>query len=357
MLMLLDCPPRRILRRFWPLPLPPAGTFDGKTVLIVGGTSGIGLAAAVHFATLSANVIITYRVASRGEAAKRHIENKVGSAHKGRISSLMLDMERYDSCTNFVDELKRTIPGPEGLDVAILNAGMINSHYEQSPEDWEKTIQVNTISTTLVGLLLSEWMRSGRDQRSSPAHLIFVTSRDHLYPDIRQFARWAETKEGILRQVSSKENWLGVLETEPNYANSKLLVMYTIEEISKRALGPGGEPLVIVNSLCPGLVRTGIGRNIASRSWFLKAVIYVYLAVVAKSPDHGSRFCVTVALKPKENHGEFFNFWLTANQYHKHAVKNVTSGTAREIQKLVWKDVIGELRARLPRLQTELIAI
>ncbi|KAI0803373.1 putative short chain dehydrogenase/ reductase [Xylaria sp. FL0064] len=290
MLMLLNCPPRRILGRFWPVPLPPAGTFDGKTVLIVGGTSGIGLAAAAHFATLGANVIITCRVAaSRGEAAEQHIKNKVGSVPKGRISSLVLDMERYDSCTDIVDELKCTLPGPEALDVAILNAGLINSHYERSPEGWEKTIQINTISTTLVGLLLLEWMRGGRGQRSSPAHLIFVTSRDHLYPDVRQFAKWAETKEGVLRQAS------------------------------------------------------GYRQQLMSGT------------MVAKSPDHGYRLCVTVSVKPKENHGEFFNFWLTADQYHKLGVKNVTSDIARNIQKLVWQDVISELTAKVPRLQTELV--
>ncbi|KAK4218446.1 hypothetical protein QBC37DRAFT_369056 [Rhypophila decipiens] len=56
---LLDCPPRRLPRRFVPEPLPPAGTFDGQTVFIVGGTGSIGLAAAVHFANLGASVIIT----------------------------------------------------------------------------------------------------------------------------------------------------------------------------------------------------------------------------------------------------------------------------------------------------------
>ena len=106
----------------------------------------------------------------------------------------------------------------------------------------EKTIQINTISTTLVGLLLLGWMRGARDHRSSPAHLVFLSSREHLDPDLDQLARWSEREDGILRQVCSKENWPGGFwDAEPNYAISKLLIMYTIEEISRLARGPDGE--------------------------------------------------------------------------------------------------------------------
>lgn len=134
--MLLNTLPSRILRRFIPASLPPTGTFDGQTVLIVGGTAGIGLAAAVHFATLGANVIITYRIASRGDAAKRHIEEAVGPSRKGEISSLKLDLEHYTSCTGFMTDLKRSVSGSAALDVALVNGGIVNSYWEESLEGW-----------------------------------------------------------------------------------------------------------------------------------------------------------------------------------------------------------------------------
>jgi hypothetical protein len=106
----------------------------------------------------------------------------------------------------------------------------------------EKTIQINTIGTTLIGLLLLGWMRGGRDHRPSPAHLVFLSSREHLYPDLDELVRWSQREDGILRQVCSKDNWPGSWwDAEPNYAISKLLVMYTIEEISRLARGPDGE--------------------------------------------------------------------------------------------------------------------
>ena len=85
-------------------------------------------------------------------------------------------------------------------------------------------------------------MRGARDQRTSPAYITFLSSREHLYPDLDELTRWSQQKDGILRQVCSKDNWpSGFWDAEPNYAISKLLIMYTIEEISKLALGPDGE--------------------------------------------------------------------------------------------------------------------
>lgn len=72
--------------------------------------------------------------------------------------------------------------------------------------------------------------------------MIFVSSRDHLYNDIGPLAKWSQEKDGVLRQVSSKDNWNGAFfETQPNYNISKLLLMYMIEGISDLARGPDGE--------------------------------------------------------------------------------------------------------------------
>ena len=93
-----------------------------------------------------------------------------------------------------------------------------------------------------MGLLLLGWMRGARDHRQSPAHLVFLTSREHLDPDLDELARWSQREDGILRQVCSKDNWPDHWwVAEPNYAVSKLLLMYTIEEISRLARGPDGE--------------------------------------------------------------------------------------------------------------------
>lgn len=132
-MVLLDLPLQRIKGRFVPEPLPPAGTFKGQTVLITGGTAGLGLAAALHFSQLGADVIITCRAKSRGEVAREVIQK---AAPKANVRVMELDMARYSSCVAFVSELKKIREGQGGIDVAMLNAGMLTPRFVRSPEGW-----------------------------------------------------------------------------------------------------------------------------------------------------------------------------------------------------------------------------
>lgn len=132
-MVLLDLPIQRIKGRFFPVPLPPAGTFKGQTVLVTGGTAGLGLAAASHLAKLGADVIITCRTASRGDEAKRKIQT---DAPGSDVHVMELDMARYTSCVAFVSELGKIRQGRGGLDVVVLNAGMLTPQFSLSPEGW-----------------------------------------------------------------------------------------------------------------------------------------------------------------------------------------------------------------------------
>jgi hypothetical protein len=87
MSMLLNAPLQRVVGRLVPASLPPFGTFDEQTALVVGATTSIWLVAPVYFATLGASIIITSRVPCRGDAANRHIEEATGPSRKDAISS------------------------------------------------------------------------------------------------------------------------------------------------------------------------------------------------------------------------------------------------------------------------------
>lgn len=72
-------------------------------------------------------------------------------------------------------------------------------------------------------------MRQKHKDTSDPSHLIFVTSRDHLDPDITAWAERSAQKGGLLQYFSDIPNWsTGAL--GPNYANSKLMLTYAVEQ-------------------------------------------------------------------------------------------------------------------------------
>lgn len=104
----------------------------------------------------------------------------------------------------------------------------------------EEIIQVNTLSTTLLALLLVPWMKQQRGRRSSPARVVFVSSGLHMSVDISRWSTYTEKEGGVLAHYSKEENFEPGL-TSPMYNYSKLLLMYALEEVSKMALNDDGE--------------------------------------------------------------------------------------------------------------------
>ncbi|KAF9763190.1 hypothetical protein IL306_003218 [Fusarium sp. DS 682] len=125
----------RIRDKFIPQPLPPVGSFQGQTVVVTGGTSGLGLAAAINFVRLGAQVIITCRDLSRGESAKLEIEKRAEDSNRDVVEVMKLDMSNYSSCCEFVEMLKKK--RPQGVNSVVLNAGCSKTHYTVSPEGWK----------------------------------------------------------------------------------------------------------------------------------------------------------------------------------------------------------------------------
>jgi len=217
----------RVLYNKWFLPsLPPPNTFDGQTVLITGATGGLGLETAIHFVNLGAStVIITARTLSRGHTAQATIEARTGK--KGIVQVRELDMSTFAGVKTFVDSLKEDV---KTIDVVLLNAGVYKKTYDLSPDGWEETLQVNTLSTILLGLLLLPWMKTSPPEGGKTQHLGFVSSERHTRADIeaKDFP-----KEDVLRYWSDEKHFLG----SEMYALSKLFMMYGVAEILKLTRG------------------------------------------------------------------------------------------------------------------------
>ncbi|KAI7788827.1 short-chain dehydrogenase reductase family protein [Diaporthe eres] len=340
--------------KFFPSPLPPADAFAGQKVLVTGGTAGLGLAAATHFLHLGAEeVVITARSASSPRASGARQKILVAAGHgsakgaAGKVSIMELDMNSYASCVAFVEAVKGRFGPSGGPDVIVFNAGVTNSQFRRSPEGMEEIIQVNTLSTSLLALLLVPWMKQLRGQRRAPARVVFVSSGLHMSVDIRPWSAYAEKEGGVLAHYSKEENFEAGL-TSPMYNYSKLLLMYALEEVSKTALDQNGEPQVILTSVCPGAVKTELSRSMQENSFVARIAAPIFMNLVGKSPDYGARIYLTGALAGPKEHGKFLRDYLTDSQYASRSAPVLTSKEARLMQAEVWKEIRGALSTKVP---------
>lgn len=115
------------------------GQVAGKVVLVTGGSSGIGLAAAHKLAEAGAITIICGRDESKLAEAKKEI-----NARGFDVITYVADIADMANCDRFV---QRLIENHGGVDILINNAGRsirrgIESSYDRF-HDFERTMQLN----------------------------------------------------------------------------------------------------------------------------------------------------------------------------------------------------------------------
>jgi meso-butanediol dehydrogenase/(S,S)-butanediol dehydrogenase/diacetyl reductase len=114
--------------------------FESKVVLITGGTSGIGLAAAKSFSNEGASVIVIGRNRERGAKAVRNL----------KVSFESGDISVAEDCRRLV---ARSLELHGRLDVLVNCAGVIfrNRTVEQTTEaEWDTTFGINAKGTFLM---------------------------------------------------------------------------------------------------------------------------------------------------------------------------------------------------------------
>jgi NAD(P)-dependent dehydrogenase (short-subunit alcohol dehydrogenase family) len=154
----IECPPLKDyawrLWDYWERHLDPAlsidhslkGTVAGKVVLVTGGSSGIGLAAACKFAEAGAITLICARDEDKLAEAKKEILAYAKQAGRAdaRVESYSVDIADEAGCTAFIAWINENFGG---VDFLVNNAGRsirraIESSYDRF-HDYERTMQLN----------------------------------------------------------------------------------------------------------------------------------------------------------------------------------------------------------------------
>ena len=116
-------------------------TLKGRTALITGGGTGIGLEIATTYARLGASVMLVGRNEERVEAAAQAIVAEGGNAAAGRA-----DVRNYDDVTAAV---QATLERFGALDILVNNAAgnFISPTAELSPRGWKTVIDIDLNGT------------------------------------------------------------------------------------------------------------------------------------------------------------------------------------------------------------------
>ncbi|NGP86935.1 3-oxoacyl-[acyl-carrier-protein] reductase [Fodinibius halophilus] len=113
-------------------------SLEGKTVLVTGGSRGIGRAIALMLADNGADVAITFRSSvDAADEVKKLIEEK-----GQRAKAIQADAVNFDSAQEVITEITEDW---EKLDVLVNNAGITRDNLilRMSEEQWDQVIDTN----------------------------------------------------------------------------------------------------------------------------------------------------------------------------------------------------------------------
>ena len=228
----------------------------GKTVVITGATSGIGLAAAKAFAAEGAMVIGMGRSQERIDQAETHIKVQTPDA---KVQTILADLSSQHQIRSAAAAIKtllnQTNQGP--LDILINNAGTYASCFIPTSEGYETIFAVNHLSPFLLTHELLPNLA-----RSTFGKVLTVSSGSH-------YRTWLNIRRAV-RPVIFNGLWA--------YKVSKLAnVLFTLEFNQRYA----GLP-VRAFAVDPGLVSTDIGSK--NTDWISK-VVWTFRRHQGTSPE------------------------------------------------------------------------
>ena len=242
----------------------PNGGMGGKTVLITGGTSGIGKAMAVAMTAMGANVVVVGRNPARGKAAVEEIKAR---SYSESVELMLADLSVQSEVRRLAEEFLERY---DRLDVLANNAGLVQSKRTETPDGIETTLAINHLAPFLLTNLLIE-----RLEQSAPSRVITVSS---------EAQRWGNVD---FEDMQSRRKYRGF----PVYGMTKLANIMFTYELAERLSGTG----VTANCLHPGSVGTNFGQNNRGPM----ALFFRTFKPFMRSPEQGADTLIWLASSPE----------------------------------------------------------
>lgn len=259
---------------------------SGKTAIVTGSNTGIGLEIARQLLHLRCKVILAVRDEAKGERARQEL---VSGCHvpPELVEVWQLDMLSYESIMG----LARRTESLKRLDIAILNAGVQKGIESFTSNGYEEGFQVNYLSTMLLAMLLLPIIKRKR-VGSHPGHICMVSS---------DMAAWSRLEErNTTPLLSAFKQKMPKWDLMDRYCTTKLLGQLFLSELS-RHLSPSE---VTVSCANPGLC----GDSEISREFqgTLRFAFKVYAFLFSRTCSVGARTIVhAVTTLGHQAHGQY----------------------------------------------------
>ena len=244
---------------------------QGKTAIVTGANSGMGMATVEALSDMGARVIMLCRSEKRGRQALEEL-----NAEKTRDLDLILcDLGDYSSIRSFVSKVKESY---DHIDILVNNAGFISLDRQETKEGLERQFGINHIGHFLLTTSLLDLMSEG-------SRIVVVASGAH------------KTGKIHFDDINLHKGF-NVFKA---YSQSKLANVLFTRELARRLKDKG----ITVNCCHPGAVATNIG--IDRDTGFGKTVTRL-LKPFFQTPAQGARTAIFLATDDSvaDISGEYF---------------------------------------------------
>ncbi len=239
------------------------GLMAGRTVVVTGGTSGIGRATALGLAAMGAHVAITGRDRERTEGAAHEIRATAG----GEVDVFVADLSSQSEVRRLSDELLQSLPR---IDVLVNNVGGYWNTRHVTADGLERTFALNHLASFLLTNLLLD-----RLKQSGPARVVTVSSGAQ------------STGQIDFDDLQGERSYSGARA----YSQSKLANVLFTYELARRLQTTS----VTANVLHPGVVRTSFG---AEDPGGVQRLFVPFMRPFMKAPTRGAATSIHVASAP-----------------------------------------------------------
>jgi retinol dehydrogenase-13 len=259
-----------------PLMCPPALLaldLAGKTYVVTGGNSGIGLVTVEQLAKQGARVVLACRRTDDGDRARAAI---VAAGARGAIEVAPLDLASLESVRAFAASFLASHGALHGL---VNNAGVMNTPKGVTKDGFETQLGTNHLGHFLLTELLLPALARG-----APSRIVDVSS---CYHDVAMGRRGTIDLDDLHFERRKYDGWLA-------YAQSKLANVLHARQLARRLAGTG----ITAVSVHPGWVRTRLIRS-SMPVWAQDHVLRPFLRMAGMiEPWEGAQTTLYALLSP-----------------------------------------------------------